>query len=137
MKLVPVPIAGLYDRWRYVRNGLLSCIERAESRELPEEYWASLVTGKSSLFMLEHSHDEVGFVILQKQQDSDGGAVFVWAMWGEPGALAPREVEIIEGLDAIAREVGAKRLRMQSARPGWAKRQYFTETARIYERELF
>ena len=137
MKLVPVPIEQIHACWGWVRNGLLTCLERSGQREIPEEFWASLMSGKSTLFHMEHSSDELGFVILQKQPDSDGAAVFVWAMWGEPGALEPHEAEIVAELDRVARAAGARRLRMQSARAGWAKRQYFTETARIYERELF
>ena len=131
-----IPPAQLHDVWGWVRNGLMDCIGRTQERWLPEDVFVHIKAGTSHLFAIEHKGDDVGFTVLCQHADSDGPVLFVWALWVEPGAGKPIEGALYEALEQKAREIGARRVRMQSPRKGWERRAYWTQTAAIYEHEV-
>lgn len=131
-----IPPAELHDVWGWVRNGLVACIGKTGERWLPEDVYVSLKGGQSHLFAIEHKGDEIGFTVLQQHADPDGPVLFVWAMWVEPGAGIGIEGKIVQALGDKAREIKARRIRMQSPRKGWARRALWRATAVIYEHEV-
>ena len=62
--------------------------------------------------------------------------LYVWILWCEPGSALERRQEIFDALEALARELKAKRIRMQSPRNGWERQDYFTPVAAVYEHEV-
>ena len=131
-----IPAAKLYDVWGWVRNGLVDCAGKTQERWLPEDVYLAIKGGSAFLYAIEHKGDEIGFTVLCQHNDPDGPCLFVWAMWTEPGAGAPVEGMICSALEAKAREIGAKRIRMQSPRKGWERKAYWRQTAALYEHEV-
>jgi glycine/D-amino acid oxidase-like deaminating enzyme len=122
--------------WGWVRNGLLACVAKAGGHYLPEDVYAAIKTGGAFLFAVEWRGDDVGFVVLEQQRDPDGPVLFVFAAWFEPGAGVVCESEFVMALESKAREIGARRMRMQSARKGWDRRKFFKPVATLFEVEL-
>lgn len=130
------PITNLHENWGWIRNGLLHCRSKTGDRHLPEDVYVALRAGTSHVFALDRNGDDIGFAVLQRQDDPDGACLFVWALWAEPHAARAVEGEIYAALEGKAREIGARRLRMQSARKAWQRERYWREVARVYEHEV-
>lgn len=122
--------------WGWIRNGLLEIIGRCKERYLPEDVWQAVMAGSAFVWRVETAHDEIGFLILRKDQDPDGPALFVWCCWCEPGSLAKHGADLMERLKEVGHRIGAKRIRFESSRKGWALFEHFEERSVIYEREL-
>ena len=120
-----IPAAKLYDVWGWVRNGLVDCAGKTQERWLPEDVYLSIKNGNAFLYAIEHSGDEIGFTVLCQHNDSSGPTLFVWVMWVEPGAGVPLQDKINQALDDKAREIGSKRVRMQSPLKGWQRNKYW------------
>lgn len=134
--LRPILPAQLYAEWGWVRSGLLHCIEKTQERHLPEDVYHAIRAGGSFLFAIEYRGDDVGFVVLQQHADPDGGALFIWALWIEPGFGVVIENDFVSALEDKARSIGLGRLRMHSPRKGWNRRRFFRPVSVIYEREV-
>lgn len=131
-----IPADGLRDVWVWVRNGLLHCAGRCGERWMPEDVFVSLKSGHAHLFAIEWHGDEVGFCVLQQHVDVDGPALFVWALWTEPGSGVAAQDAIERALEGKAREIGAKRIRMQSPRKGWGRQEFWRPVSVTYEHEV-
>ena len=126
----------VYAEWGWLRNGLLDLAERTEAHYRPEDAWLRLRTGTAWAYGIGAVGDEIGFAILTQEHDPDGLCVFVWAIWCEPGSAAGVKDDIYAGLEMVARAAGAKRIRMQSPRPGWERERFFSRVAVVYEHEV-
>ena len=125
------------EEWGWVRNGLLTIIERTRESWLPEDVWQSLQGGHSFLWVVHKNGDDIGFLVLRKDADPDGPVLYLWIAWAEPQALADCHAELIERLDEIAARIGARRLRFESPRAGWRGfDNYFDAVRTVFEREV-
>jgi hypothetical protein len=124
------------NQWGWVRNGLQAIIERTNERWMPEDIWVALRGANAFLHNIDKDGDDVGFLVLQQHSDPDGPALFVWAMWCEPGALMSCKTEFFERLREVAQRIGAARIRMESPREGWEWVGYLDPVLTVYEAEL-
>ncbi len=85
---------------------------------------------------INHDEQDVGFVVLTQEYDHDGLVVFVWVIYCTPDSWAKHRPEAYAELSDFARKAGAKRIRMQSPRKGWARDPFFNPIATVYEHEL-
>jgi hypothetical protein len=131
-----VPPQQLHEVWGWVRNGLIVAAKRGGGHHLPEDVYGAIKAGVSHLFAVESKGDDVGFIVFQRLADADGPVLFVFALWLEPEAGRPIEQAMYAAVERKAREIGAVRIRMQSAREGWKRRPFFVPVATIYEYEV-
>ena len=121
--------------WPWVRAGLERCLAKAPAHYLPEDVYHELRAGTLTLFAWQWNGADAAFVCLRRDADSDGFVLFVFALWAPTGGMEMYGDELMAALDAKAREIGAKRIRMQG-REGWRKTGYFAAMATVYEREV-
>lgn len=129
-----MPAPEVREAWGWIRNGLLDVIARARAIYTPEDVYIAIAGGQAHVYEIEHAGDALGFAVLQKIADPDGAALFIWALWAEPGALALKSVTLFTELDNLARSIGARRIRMHSPRKGWVR--YMDNVSTIFEREV-
>lgn len=122
--------------WAWIRAGLQTIIDRTGERWLPEDVYMALHGGHAHLSVIEESGEEVGFVVLQRQSDWDGPVLHVWALWGEPGAIAPLRLDIERELVELATRMGARRIKMESPREGWTDIAFWKPSKSIYVHEV-
>ncbi len=133
MKLTPLSAEEAQADWDWIRAGLVHCIEKTRSRYRQEDVYLRVRTDSAWIYALD---DRLGFVVLTKEWDADGLVLFVWALHAEPGTLCRHKGAVYAELLRIAGELKAKRIRMQSPRPGWARESFFDQVAIVYEREV-
>lgn len=136
MATVEFRSANLRDDWPWVRNGLLTIARRTNSRAWPEDIYNDVANGRSFLWFMYDGEVRAGFLVLQVDKDPDGRVLRVMAFWAEPNRWKVCKTSSYEGLENLARSVGAKRIRMGSPRRGWAREGFFREVSRVYEHEL-
>jgi hypothetical protein len=135
VKLTALTPEQVYASWGWIRNGLLTVISKGRREEyLPEDVYVRLRGGTAWAYTF--GEDEFGFVILTQEFDPDGLALFVWAIWLEPGSGKGCEGELYAALEDLARAARAKRIRMHSSRKGWEGRGFFEQVAVVYEHEV-
>ena len=122
------------QEWGWLRNGLLEVIGRCKERYEPEDVWTAVMAGNAFVWRVVVRGDDIGFLVLRREMDTDGPALFVWALWTEPNALVEWQRELISRLDELAQRMGAKRIRMESSRGGWRGLDYFDPVRTIFER---
>lgn len=123
--------------WGWIRNGLLAVIEKTHERWTPEDVWSMVAANQAHVYALEVRDNDCGFFVLRLLPDFDGPALFVWAMWCEPGLFNGFDEgvgKMFLELDKLALAVKAKRIRAESPRCGWER--FFDVRATIYEREV-
>lgn len=130
----PMSLPEVRQDWGWVRNGLLEVIGRCSERWSPEDVWTSVMGGQSFLWRIERAGDDIGFLVLRRLDDPDGPVLFVWAAWAEPGSLTKHAKDLFDRLVELAHRMGAKRLRMESPRKGWAE--WFEQHSIIWEFEV-
>ncbi len=119
--------------WPWVREGLQKIVAKTNDDWLPEDVYHELKLGASTLYLIYHDDERLGFVVLQKWDKYHAGArLFIRALWGR--GLSPHKQEIYAALQALARQHGCVSLRMTSTRrwelDGWTPKQT------IYEMEV-
>lgn len=137
MKLTPVATQHIGDCWGWVRQGLEAIREKGTPEAcpwLPEDVYHALMTRAAVLYVIGERH---GFCVLQKLESSYEQVMFVWAMWARAGTLVKHKREVCASLDALAHEIGCKRIRMFSSRDSeWQATKLFTPVSVIFEREV-
>jgi len=128
------PIEDTYELWPWVRKGLIECAAKTQERYRPEDVYLLLQAKNAYLYVFEDDGTNIGFLIVQRMFDPDGPVLFVFALWGE--VMRAFATECYGHLETLARSIGAKRIRMQSPRKGWAREEFFRAVSMIYEREL-
>ena len=135
MRLKPLSPDEAYASWGWIRSGLLAVIERNEkARFLPEDVYMRVRNGTAWIWTI--GEDEIGFMVLTQEFDPDGLVMYIWALWLEPDSGRPHEGEIYEALEDLARSIKAKRVRMQSSRKAWERREFFEQVSTVYEHEV-
>ena len=76
--------------------------------------------------------------MVKNYHDFDGLVLFVWIMYSNPGSMKENGngKDILDELDALARAIGAKRIRYHSPRGGFEQFDAFELKMHIYEREV-
>ena len=115
--------------WPWVRAGLDKVIERAGADWTPGQVYTALTSGTALLYI---AGAEDGFMVVQRQMDSRGPILFVWALYGD---CADEQDAHFKFTDELARSIGADRIRMESPRKGWARFGFKVKTM-TYEREV-
>jgi hypothetical protein len=136
LTIKPLTLPEVRAAWGWVRNGLLEIIGRCHERWAPEDAWTAIMAGNAHVWTITTASDEIGFLLLRKVDDPDGPAIFVWACWCEPGSLIKHAADLMERIKEVAHRIGAKRIRMESSRKGWAMLDYFDQRSIIYEAEV-
>ena len=132
--VAPMTLPEVRAEWGWLRNGLLTVIERTRERWLPEDVWQSIMGQHAFAWRITKDADDIGFMVLRRDMDVDGPALFVWALWVEPDGLRDCYRELMAQIDDVARRIGAKRIRMESPREGWTWVKFFDPVRTIYER---
>jgi hypothetical protein len=130
---VQVTRLGVRDVWPSVAQGLDALYLEHKGPWMPEDVYAELMFAKVTLYLMKKDDVTKGFFIARANADFDGVVLFIWIMWAEPHIFSFEEV--LPELDQLARSVGARRIRHESPREGWAKKG-FDLTLHIFEREV-
>lgn len=137
LTIAPMTLPEVRAAWGWVRNGLLEVIGRCNERYEPEDVWTAVMAQQAFVWRIVMQNDDYGFVVLRRDNDPDGHALFVWAAWAEPGSLLKLRHEFYERLKEVAHRVGAKRIRFESPRKGWDWfKDHFDPVKTIYEGEV-
>ncbi len=117
----------LHSVWAFVKAGLEVVRNRCFERWIPEDVYTALKQGGSQLFVAED-----GFIVVTPQKDQFSGEqiLFIWAAYGT-NALVYEEGEKL--ITQLAKQIGAKRIQMESPRRGWERRG-FDPVKIVYER---
>ncbi len=128
-----VPAADWRARWEWVRAGLLQAQAKSGERYTPEDLWLQLREGRAFLFLVQGERPEpIGFAIFKLEQDPDGPALFVWALWLERGTGKQHLEALWSAVDSLKVACKAKRVRWHG-RKGWAR--FARVVSHVYERE--
>jgi hypothetical protein len=136
LTIQPMSLLDVRRDWGWIRNGLLEIIGRCKERWEPEDVWTAAMSNAAFIWRINYEHDDIGFMVIRRDLDVDGAALFVWALWVEPDSIRYCYKDLMARIDDVARRVGAKRIRMESPREGWNWVKLFTPVRTIYEREL-
>ena len=136
MILVSLSPDAIYSGWDRLRAGILECANKTGALYKPEDVYMRLRAGTAWAYAIKNHGDDLGFTILTQEFDCDGLALFIWILWAEPLSLRGDESAVYGELERIAREIKAKRIRMHSPRPGWAREPFFNQVAIVYEHEV-
>jgi hypothetical protein len=133
--LRPLPWLDARARWEWLRAGLEHVRRKVGGeRWLPEDIYGELKAGTAFCYVVELGSTTPAFLIVQRQVDLDGIALFVWVMWAEPHVLTQHMAAVMAELNQLARSIGARRLRHESPRKGWGR--FFIAQRTVYEQEL-
>jgi hypothetical protein len=125
---------NLHSCWEFVKEGLARIQSRSPDRWKQEDCYTMVKNGSLVLYL---ANERDGFALLQPCKGWDGPEVFVFAAYIVPGK--DLMAETFAEVKAIAVNAGAKRIKFQSKRAGWAIRAEqlgYTESHREYEVEL-
>lgn len=134
LTIAPMTLPEVRADWGWIRNGLQTVIGVCQERWAPEDVWTEVMAGNAFVWRIERTGDDIGFLVLRRLLDPDGPVLFIWALYAEPQSLARHGKELFERLREIAHRIGAKRIRMESPRKGWAD--WFEAHSTIWEYEV-
>jgi hypothetical protein len=124
--MICIPPENLHEHWSYVRAGLEIVRRRAGGDWLPEDVYTALKNGNSLLYKRD-----TGFVVVTPIRDFDGTTAFIWAAYEQDRNF---QFEVVPEVIEICRELGARRIRWDSTRKGWAR--HYRAVSTTYELEL-
>lgn len=114
MKLDFVPPDQVRQVWSYVKPGLQKVLLKSPEFWIPEDVYASLVAGKSVLWLTKREDICVGFFIGYAVDD----AFHIWCAYGVANGELKAWFSLLRD---IAKQGGASRITFDSWRPGWEK----------------
>jgi hypothetical protein len=120
---------NIRDVWEEIRPGVETVVARGGGDWRAEDLYAACVNGTAWLWMSE----EGDFCVLQLQRNEYRNQLecFVWAAYNRGDIEAH-----LQQVGEIAREAGAKRLVMSSARRGWERRPEWRKLHSTYALEI-
>ena len=128
----PMSLPEVRQDWNHIRNGLLKVIGICGESWMPEDAWQEIMAGNAFVWSIK-THEDIGFMLLRKQNDFDGPVLFVWALYAEPQSLVNHADELYEKLKELGRRIGSNKIRMESSRKAWDGLKYFKPVKTIYE----
>lgn len=109
-----VLVEQLQSAWKIVLPGLLKVQKHSVSHWIPEDVYAALRTGHSTLHLAYVGEEYAGFVVLTPTTTWDGKVLHIWCAYGVNGCDV---VNVFIGeIEKMARGYGAKRVTFQSPR---------------------
>lgn len=122
-----IPPEALHSVWPFVRGGLEAIKARCTEDWIPEDIYAALKAKASQLYVTDG-----GFAVVTPQRSPHSGELYlqIWA------AYAATQLAYEEGdrlIEQIARNIGAKKIQIESPRKGW-ERKGFHPVRTVYER---
>jgi hypothetical protein len=137
LKIEPMSLLEVRQAWGWVRNGLLTVIEKCRERYEPEDVWTAVMAGQSHIWRIEFKQDDIGFAVLRRDMDPDGPVLFLWCLWAEPGSLMRHRKQLYDRMKELARRIGARRMRFESPLNGWlGMSEYFDAVKTTFESEV-
>lgn len=132
-----VPPEALWTVWPRVR----AIVERigprlGPAKVEPEELYHALRAQQAALHVVGEGDHIDGIVVCQKILAPGGEPIlFVWLAGGD---LREHRAQCEEALESMARQVGARRIQMRSARAGWQRgmRDWWRAVDTTYEHEV-
>ncbi len=135
--IVALSADDVYQRWDWLREGILAVAAKTGGRFRPEDVYVRLRTSTAWAYALRDANeDDIGFLIVTQEYDPDGLVLFVWILWAPSHEIRGRENEMYQEFERIAVACKAKRIRMQSPRRGWEREGFFDRVAVVYEHEV-
>ena len=128
-KLTYIDPVDLHDYWPLILEGLKK-VQKHSDGWIPEDVYACLRAGTSTLHIGYEGEDYEGFVILTPMQEFDGKKLNIWIAYGTGGVVKKYLPEI----EMMARRIGAKAITLASPRKGWAR--MFKPITTLYKKEL-
>ena len=130
-KLTHIPASDLHDVWGIVRPGLVEIINNISPDWIPEDVYAALRSGTSTLHVGYDCGEYDGFVVVTPTPEYYGICLFVWCAYsnGTDGIT-----KYLAEIEEMARTIKAKRIRFASPRKGFSR--LFREVTTVYEKEL-
>lgn len=133
MNAITLNNQGVRSMWEWIRGGLLHIIRKTHADWIPEDVYADIMAGTAVVRVYRDANgDDKGFMVLQRHDYKHGTELFVWCMWGE---LWDMKDGLLADLDALAKSLGANKIRMKSPRKGYL-RTGFKLREYVYEREV-
>jgi hypothetical protein len=131
LRFIPIPQLGAV--WPLVRRHIQHANDKLGERNTPEEIYHALRQGMAGLYLAK---DDTGIFVVQKVIELD--ATTTCFVWLAVGPLRDEVQELNRQLEAVARLIGAVRLRMRSPRKGWerATNGYWHVAEMLYEHNL-
>ena len=111
--------ASLRFDWPWVKLLIGRVIEKTGEPWWPEDVYAAVSSGKAAMWV---SDEPPGVMVAyaDKEAWSQDPTLHVWVMACDDMAMLEREGYVV--LEDAARRIGAKKLVMDSPRPGWQRR---------------
>lgn len=134
--LTPRTPEQVYSIWSWVRDGLQKSIDKTQGHGMPEDIYVRLRGGNAWLYVIDVDGHHAGFAILTREHDPDGLVMFIWCLWCEPHSMWETRGDLYDALDALARTIGARRIRMWSPRRWWERQPFFKQVSAVYEHEV-
>lgn len=124
--------ANLREDWIWVRGLIERVIVRLNEQYLPEDVYAAVKGGAAAMWVAD---DPQGVLVAYQDKAAWSGepVLHVWICVCDDSE--PLQDEAYKVLEDAARRIGAKRIVMESPRPGWQKRGW-TVARYKYERQL-
>ena len=125
------------DYWQTIKGGLVETAEKAPGGWTPQDVFMQLVRGEATLHLVIVDKYYKGFLISKTIGTNGSKGLLIWIMHGDGSGNL-----MVDNMDQIrdwARNIGAKRIQMQSPRKGWervAKKLGFRVTQIVYEQDV-
>src|SRR5574341_1199872 len=118
-RLIAIGQERLHAVWPTILPGLAKIHRRASDHWIPEDVYAALRTGHSTLHLAEIDGQYLGFVVLTPSSVWDGLKLHIWCAYGE---IDQDVVALfLPQLEQMARSIGARRITFWSSRR-WDRR---------------
>lgn len=120
--LYQLPISEVRRRWGfYIREGVVAALEYDTDGTLPEDVFASLMAGHSTLFMAFTNDNwetggPLGFIVTREMFTAGGKELLVWLGYHN-GEDEARTADYMPQVAEMARAVDAARVSIESPRP--------------------
>lgn len=126
----------LRREWRYVSRGLHQIIHKTQPAWIPEDIYASVSSGLSSLFLCKDKNLSIGFFVLEEIKDPYERYLNIWALYGIGECDDDKKKQVIDFIDKISDSKNIKS-RFSSPRDGWGRvlKDYYEASRVVYVRK--
>jgi hypothetical protein len=137
IELELVTRALLRGVWPAVRGRIEQMLAAEPQRWIAEDVFVELMSNSASLYWVLVGGVRQGFMVARARMEYDTPVLFVWLLDVAPHTIVGGFHDaMLEPLDALAKSIGAKVIRHESTRAGWAAKGMFDLKLHVYEREV-